>query len=67
MNAYETVVKKAIEAADQIKDADTRVHAYCCILGFLLRLKKAERLKLSSPKLKKRAKLNLKVKPSLLK
>lgn len=35
MNAYETVVKKAIEAADQIKDADTRVHAYCCILGFL--------------------------------
>ena len=35
MNAYETVVKKAIEAADQIKDADARVHAYCCILGFV--------------------------------
>ena len=32
MNAYETVVKKAIEAADQINDADGRVHAYCCIL-----------------------------------
>ena len=29
MNAYETVVKKAIEAADQIKDADARDHAYC--------------------------------------
>lgn len=35
MNAYENVVKKAIEAADQIKDADAKVHAYCCILGFL--------------------------------
>ena len=35
MNAYETVVKKAIEAADQIKDADARVQAYCCILGFV--------------------------------
>ena len=35
MNAYETVVKKAIEAADQIKDADARVQAYCCILEFV--------------------------------
>ena len=35
MNAYETVVKKAIEAADHIKEADAKVHAYCCILGYL--------------------------------
>ena len=35
MNAYDVVVKKAIEAADQIKDADAKVHAYCCILGFV--------------------------------
>ena len=35
MNAYDVVVRKAIEAADQIKDADAKVHAYCSILGLL--------------------------------